>query len=226
MKLTAHQPACWPWLGLLDKIRQAEGFVLFDAVPCSGKGDGGFEARNRILTSRGEQWLSVPVQRGRDLPLSEVRIVKTQPWRRKHLRAIEQAYRRAPYFNSVYPVVEETYSRDWDLLVDFDWHTTSWLLERFHIIPEHVWRLSRLGLNGLRKQDLVLGMCKAVGASEYLFGPLGRDYAEPELFEASGVRVSFQEFRHPEYTQVGGGGFVPGLSALDYVMNCGFRPWW
>jgi len=37
------------------------------------------------------------------------------------------------------------------------------------------------------------------------------------------VDLVYQRFRHPVYQQNSGRGFVPGLSIIDVLMNCGFR---
>jgi len=33
----------------------------------------------------------------------------------------------------------------------------------------------------------------------------------------------YQEFQHPRYDQVNTAEFVPGLSVIDALMNCGFE---
>ena len=47
-----------------------------------------------------------------------------------------------------------------------------------------------------------------------------RDYLDLALFDRAGIRVVWQDFVHPEYPQQHGA-FVPYLSALDLVLNCG-----
>ena len=45
-------------------------------------------------------------------------------------------------------------------------------------------------------------------------------YYLPKLFEEHGIRVEWQEYVHPTYPQLHGA-FVPYLSALDLLLNCG-----
>jgi len=63
-------------------------------------------------------------------------------------------------------------------------------------------------------------MCRELGADVYVFGALGSEYADVRAFEAAGVRVIFQEYRHPAYPQLHGP-FVPYLSIIDLLFNCG-----
>src|SRR6185503_15891232 len=104
--LTAHQPTYLPWLGLFDKIAQADEFCLFDVCPME---DSGFENRNKILTQNGEQWLTIPVRRSREVPLSEIRIANEHPWARKHWRSIELAYSKAPFWERYAPELKPFY---------------------------------------------------------------------------------------------------------------------
>ena len=66
MILTASQPAFLPWLGLFEKIANANLFVSFDAVPFERHGYGN---RNKIKTVTGVQWLTVPIHLNNHLDL-------------------------------------------------------------------------------------------------------------------------------------------------------------
>ena len=70
------------------------------------------------------------------------------------------------------------------------------------------------------KSDLVLDMCLQLGATRYVFGALGRDYADTAAFAAAGVEAVFQEYRHPAYPQLHGA-FEPYMSIVDLLFNCG-----
>lgn len=58
--------------------------------------------RNRctILTSNGLLNLAVPVVKGvfPQVPITEVKIAYNMPWQKLHLKAIESAYRRSPFY--------------------------------------------------------------------------------------------------------------------------------
>ena len=65
----------------------------------------------------------------------------------------------------------------------------------------------------------MLSICKALGATNYLSGPRGRDYINQELFHESGVNISFANYNELlEYPQVHGG-FVGNVSVLDLIFN-------
>ncbi len=64
---------------------------------------------------------------------------------------------------------------------------------------------------------------EALGGDVYLSGAKGRDYLDVSLFEKKGIRVKFQEFKHPVYKQRYEG-FVPNMAAIDALFNVGKMP--
>lgn len=217
MILTAHQPSYIPWLGLLAKIAKADLFCVFDIVPMDGSGDG-FENRQRIKTAQGVQWLTVPVRRKIDTPIRDVMIATDQPWQRKHWRTIELAYQRAPFFEEYATTVRDILTSPWRTLAALDEAVLIYLLKQFRIETPITWPPEG-GFEGA-KSDLVLDMCRKLGASEYIFGAKGRDYADVASFERAGIKVHFQEYKHPTYPQLHGA-FVPNMGALDLLFNVG-----
>lgn len=214
--LTAHQSMFLPWCGLIAKIASADVFVAFDEVPFERHG---FGNRNLIKTHSGAQMLTVPVRLDNhlDKPISQIEIVSGN-WKRKHLRTIELAYAKAPYFDRLYPALQAIYAMEFQYLAQFNMRLLDWMLEEVGISVPIV-DVSTLKLQG-SKSDLVLDMCLKMGASEYIFGELGTDYANVEKFYHAGVSCRFQQYRQVEYPQLHGA-FVPNLSALDVMMNCG-----
>ena len=80
-------------------------------------------------------------------------------------------------------------------------------------------RSSQLGIGGERSGRL-LALCRHVGADTYLSGDAAQSYLDLDLFHEAGIRVEWQEYRHPRYPQLHGD-FVPYLSALDLILNAG-----
>lgn len=215
--LTAHQPVYLPWLGLFHKIALADTFVSFNRVQYLPKD---WNNRNRIKTAGGPVWLTVPVlKKGhRGKPLDEIEIDNSRPWARKHWAALSQNYGRAPYFDDYAGFFEDTYSRQWHTLDELDEHILQWLLRTLGIDVQFL-RASDFDFRGA-KSELVLDMCRQLKADVYVFGALGRDYADVDAFRTAGIEVVFQDYAHPVYPQLHGD-FVPYLSVVDLLFNCG-----
>lgn len=212
--LVVLQPGYLPWLGFFHQLHRADVFVYYDDVQYDKHG---WRNRNRIKTQSGPLWLTVPVRHG-FRPILEVEIDARTPWARKHVASIRQAYARAPFLGRYFPALEELLLQPWERLVDLDIACAA-LMARWLGIDTRMERSSMLGVGGNRSNRLV-NICRHFGATRYLSGDAARDYLDVPLFEQHGIRVEWQHYAHPTYPQLHGA-FVPYLSALDLLLNCG-----
>lgn len=219
MILTAHQPTYLPWLGLFHKISLADTFVFLDDVQYNRNSP---MNRNKIKTQSGPTWLTVPVLKRGHLEKKnrEIEIDNSLPWRRKHSLSIKQNYGKAQFYGDYSAFLEGVYEMEWKYLTDVNEYLLKWLLETLGIRVSFL-KQRDLALRGA-KSDLILGMCKQLDADVYISGAGGRNYMKMADFEAAGVKVIFQEYRHPIYPQLFGE-FVPNLSVVDLMFNCGPR---
>jgi hypothetical protein len=212
------QPAYLPWLGFFDQMLRSDVFVYYDDVQYDKHG---WRNRNRIKSATGEPcWLTVPVLRsGRGWPrVMEVEIDRTAAWAKKHIGTIRQYYARAPFARRYLPELEEMLHRDWRLLVDLDLAVVE-LMCRWLAISRPIHRSSELGIGGERS-DRLLELCRHFDANRYLSGNAAQAYLDLDLFSGNGIAVEWQDYAHPTYPQLHGP-FVPYLSALDLLFNCG-----
>lgn len=223
MILTAHQPNYLPYPGFFHKIAIADRFLVVDNVQFVKRGTFGWMHRNRVRTGspQGWDWLSVPIlTKGKyTQKISEAAIDNSVPWARKHWRTLEWNYRKARHFADYAPEFARLYERPWEWFCDLSCAFLELIL-RLLGLPATTERTSALGIAG-ESTGLVIEMCKAVGADTYLSGVHGKDYLDLALCEESGVKVVFQEFRCPPYPQAWPGPFVPNLSTVDLLFNCG-----
>ena len=71
--------------------------------------------------------------------------------------------------------------------------------------------------HGLKNQDKVIALAKAVGATTYVNAIGGLDLYDREAFQANGLELQFIRSRPFEYRQFGDP-FVPSLSIIDVLM--------
>ena len=218
MILTAHQPAYLPWLGLFHKIALADEYVSFNQVQYQPEE---WVNRNKIKTTTGPIWLTIPVKRRGflDKTVSDIEIDNSLPWARKHWRALQTNYRRTPYFSRYADFFEEVYTeRRWARLVDLNEFMLAWLLDALGIACK-LRSAADYEFRGA-KSALVLDMCRQLGARVFIFGAQGRDYADVAAFRSAGIEPLFQDYRHPVYPQLHGA-FCSHMSVVDLLFNCG-----
>jgi hypothetical protein len=219
--VSGHQPVYLPWLGLIHKASLADVFVYMDDVQYL---TGDWNNRNQIKTAQGgKTWLTVPV----DLKRSPSDLLKDilvhqeggKDWQEAHWRSLKLTYGKAPFFKDYSPFFEWFYLQNrWEKLSDLNLALLKQVLEWFGIKTELV-IASTQSFTG-KKSDLVLEHCERFSADVVVTGIFGKDYIQVEDFAAKGVKVVFQEYRHPEYAQRFGA-FVSHLSFVDLLFQHG-----
>jgi hypothetical protein len=218
MIVAGHQPNYLPWLGFFDKIKRSDLFIIEDNVQYEHQG---FTNRNKIMTADGVRWLSVPIEHdNKPMLISEVKIAnKGEPqWGNRHWLTLKHSYCKAPYWHEYSEFFEDTYNREWTLLMDLNLHLIKGIMHFLNIDKPFV-MASALDAEG-KKSELIIAQCKAVGACVQLAGNGGKEYINSKRFEEEGIKVVFQEFDHPHYPQTCAG-FVPNLSVVDYLFCTG-----
>jgi hypothetical protein len=162
----------------------------------------------------------VPVlTKGLDFPLiRDVRINNAERWGMKHARTIRQNYSRAAYFDAYAPELFSLLERPWEKLVDLN-NTLLFFFLKALGLEKNIVLSSELGIGGTSSVRLV-SIITALGGDVFYEGTAGRNYLDVELFRQSGIDVVFQDYEHPVYPQLYND-FVPYLSVLDLLMNCG-----
>jgi WbqC-like protein family len=208
-----------PWKGYFDMINFADEFVLLDEVQYTKRD---WRNRNKIKTSNGEQWLSVPVRvKGRYHQRIDETFISERGWAEKHWRSISQSYAKAPHFADYAQAVQELYRKanEMERLSDVNRLFTDALCELLGIATKLSWSTDyRVGPG---KTERLLDICLQAGASEYLSGPAARSYLDRELFGARGISVSWMDYAgYPEYEQPHPP-FSHQVSVLDLLFSVG-----
>ncbi|MFD7056816.1 WbqC family protein [Streptomyces mirabilis] len=210
MRVTIHQPEHLPWLGLLAKVAASELWIVLDSVPYRKNY---FQNRNRVLLDDRSTWLTVPVTAPFGTRIRDARICEVPSWRRRYRGRLIQAVSGTSCANRVGDLLSVIDSAPLGgLLADLNLDLADWVLSQFDVKVPTV-RSSELDATGT-KSELILNLCRAAGADEYLAGPSGRDYLNLDAFAEHGITVRFFDFDHPKYAQ-GCDPFVPRLSAVD-----------
>ena len=225
-----HQPSVWPFLGRFDKIARSDVFVSLDDVQYV-KNE--FKNRNRLFLNsvkspqRAEvNWLTLPVRvAAMAQTIRETRVTQVSQTFRKQLATLQQAYGRAPAFAEVWPAVEQvyrTFEREDLSLADINEAMERLAMERLEIKTEWFGMASKITEKSSEPTQRLIDICKHVGADTYLAGAGGQTYMQVEEFERQGIKVIWQEWHPAPYPQVHSPGqFVPYLSCLDLLFNCG-----
>lgn len=213
--VTIHQPEHLSYLGFFEKVSRCNTLVLLDTVNYEKNY---FQNRNRIYTNSGLEYITVPVVAKVDI-IKNTRIHESS-WvsmRRKNIKKIELAYSKTPYFDKFYPDFKSVYTLQTESISELNFALLSFILKVLEIDIQ-VYFASKLNVEGA-KSELLANICKALEADVYLAGTSGKDYLEKQYFD--NLKIDFQNFKHPIYTQYGKIKFEPYMSVIDALFNVG-----
>lgn len=225
MKAVILQSGYIPWLGYFDMMNHADLFVFLDDVQWS---TGAWRNRNRVRTAQGWNWLTVPIKFERphfEYDIKDVEIDHSQNWRKKHLGTLRTCYKKAPYFDEVYPLFDSVLSKKQNLVIDLNYElifaVCSYIeLKETRFLFSQEMNISR----EIKKTERLLSIVEEVGEiTTYISGPSAKAYLEESKLEEKGIEVEWYNYHHPYYKQNTWGSniFIPYLSIVDLLFNHG-----
>lgn len=179
---------------------------------------GQYYNRNKIRTSDGSHWLTVPVYSKSGVNLNEVTIDYSSKWNLNHKNTLKHSYMKSKYFHDYWDFFDELYDEKFEKLIDLNIKIIRHLINILKINAKTIFS-SELNIKK-SKSDRILEICKNLGANVYLSGSLGRNYLKVEDFKENNINVEFQNFQHPVYNQVFEP-FIPNMATVDLIFNKG-----
>ncbi len=216
-----HQPNYFGWLGFFHKVASCDLFVVLDDVQFVRRG---FIHRNRIKTSQGVSWLTIPTRNKGHYHacINEIMPDHGQGWVEKHQRSVQHAYGRCAYHDDVQDNVIDPVlalaSRSGTSLADVGFATIQHVCRYLGINTPMV-KASSMNIASSSTQRLI-DIVRHVGGQRYLSGKGARKYMSEEMFAVCGIDLQYAHVEMPHYRQPHGE-FMPGLSILDALCCCG-----
>ena len=223
MIISIHQPNFLPWLGFFNKIVQSDVFVFLDDVQFErGKT---FTSRTKLVVNKQESWLTIPTKDKSDLKnINEIEIDNPLLWKKKHLKTIEMNYKKTPYFNEVFELIQQVYMQDNNLLVNYNMPLIIEICIYLDIKTKFIQSSNLMQSKEKQGWDKILSILKKMEATTYISGSGegSKRYVNQSDLTANGINLEWQEFNHPTYPQLHGE-FISHLSIIDALFNVGFE---
>ena len=207
-----------PWKGYFDLINSVDEFVLFDDVQYTRRD---WRNRNRIKTSAGLAWLSIPVSsKGQfEAPIRQIR-VEDRTWAARHWRTIAANYARAAHFRSYSALLEQLYlACDESYLSGVNRRFLAAVCGILGIDTKLAWSWDYE--IGPGKTERLVSICRQAKADVYVSGPSAASYIDARRFEDAGIELVYFDYTgYPPYRQL----FPPfehHVSILDLILNEG-----
>lgn len=219
MKVAINQSNYISWKGYFDMIKSVDLFILYDDVQYTRRD---WRNRNKIKTPNGLKWLTIPVSvKGKYLQKIKDTTVSDKDWNKTHLRTLKGSYSKSKHFKDVFPLVEELYkTANYTTISEINFHFISGICDYLGIETDIVFS-SVFDLSEEKKTDRLIDICRQANATEYISGPLAKNYIDKEKFDQFNIELTWMNYDdYPEYPQLYGN-FVHKISILDLLFSCG-----
>ena len=207
-----------PWRGYFDFIDDVDLFIYLDDVQYTSRD---WRNRNKIKTSHGIIWLTVPVIFSRNyiaIKIEDAKIDYSQKWVKKHTNSLRHGYSKAPYFKQYAAEFFEILNKGFETISELNVYINRWIMQKLDIKTEA--RMSSEFMAVGPKTDRLIDILRKVGATSYLSGPAAKSYIEVNKFRDAGISLEYKVYEYPEYPQLYGK-FEPSVTVLDLLFNCG-----
>jgi len=224
MIVAIHQPNFFPWLGYFQKIVKCDAFIFLDDVQFPRSGAGVNANRVKMIVSEEARWVTATIDRNFEgnRNINQMEFNGTVLWREKILKTIETNYRKAQFFDEIFPLLSKLINNPESNVSHYNSAAVLGLSEKLGIKPNKFYWSSNLPHGG-SSNELLASLTKAVGGVEYLTGKGASAYLDENVYKAAGIQLIHQKFQHPVYCQRNSTEFVAGLSIVDALMNIGFK---
>ncbi len=208
------QPYFFPYIGYFQLINAVDKFVFYDDVNYINRG---WVNRNRILINNKANYITVQlIEASQNKPINEIKISNN---RQKIKKTIEMAYKKAPFFDQAFPVIEACLDYETNKISELAIKTVMEVSNYLGINTSfEVSSQQYADTKGLQRAARLMAICKNADAQTYVNAAGGRDLYSKEDFENEGLSMFFIKPEIPVYIQYDGKTFVPELSIIDVMM--------
>lgn len=217
MKIAVMQPYAFPYIGYFQLIKAVKKFVFYDDVNYKKQG---WINRNKIRANKQETLFTIPLKNASSFtPINEITLhpFLYPKWKRKFLKTITQSYQNAPFFNEVFPLIEEILSEKITI--------SNLAIESVITIANYLDMETEFFLSSqqftetkkLEKVDRLVAISHKLHAQEFINMPGGKALYSKKHFKNNNLDLLFIEPVITKYSQ-DNEEFIPSLSIIDVLM--------
>lgn len=212
MTVAIMQPYIFPYIGYWQLINAVDTFVIFDDVNYIKKG---YINRNSILVANKSQQITFElIGASQNKLINEIDIGNNS---HQILKNIERHYKKAPYFNHVYSLIQNILTQNEKNLAKFIGYSLK-KISNYLDINTHFLYSSEIKKNSdLKAQDKIIDIAKRLDATNYINAIGGQSLYTKQKFQENNISLSFLKSELCEYKQFKKE-FVPYLSIIDILM--------
>lgn len=239
MVIGINQPYYMPYIGLFERIKACDKFLITPFTPLNRTR--AFHRRTRIIQNTpgailAYVYLTQRLSRNSNMMLYSDINLDRDFWttQKEHIKTVYSTYKKAPFFFLIEDLLSMMVDDKVSTLAEYNTQMIKYFakilgLEKKIIEPLDKDSLKQIDLsissNDVNKSTYTnLEICKLLNGKVHIAGQNGPLWLDEKAFNKAGIQVLYQRVNlkpYPQYSK--GKNFVPGLSIIDLIVNQGFR---
>jgi len=212
MTIGSNQPYLFPYIGYWQLINLSDIYVISDSMQYIKKG---YINRNNILIDGTKHMFTLEAIGVKENTL--INEVKVGNNRKKLAKSIFHAYKKAPYFEEVYPLIEKIILNPESNMAQFVGNSIQEISKYLDMDTKFIYLSDLQGKTTLRAQARTIDICERLDARHYINAVGGKELYCKDAFIEKDMKLNFLKTNELEYKQFDNE-FVSHLSILDVLM--------
>lgn len=215
MKVGIMQPYFLPYIGYWQLLNAVDKYIIYDDVNFIKKG---WINRNRILMNGQATLFNIQMKgASQNKKINEIEISQENVWRNKLLKSIELSYKKAPFYEVIFPIIKTIINFEEKNLAKYIENSIRVICEYLDINTKLIISSDLKKDNILKGEDKIINICNILGATEYYNAIGGRELYNYDTFKKNDIKLKFLKTENFMYKQFGDS-YIEGLSILDVIM--------
>jgi len=212
MILGNQQPYLFPYIGYWQLVNLSDIYVISDSMQYVKKS---YITRNYILIQDKQHKFSLEVLGVHlgDL-INEVEVGNNAE---KILKSIFYTYKKAPYFEKIYPILEQILLNDEKNLAKYIGYSIERIARYFDMNTKFIYESTLEVDISLEAEAGIIDICKKFNSDQYINAIGGQTLYSKENFLNEGIMLAFLKMEDITYKQFHNE-FIPNLSIIDVMM--------
>ena len=215
MKCAIMQPYIFPYIGYFQLLDAVDTFIFYDDVNFINRG---WVNRNNILMNGESKRFTLPLNKASQNKLiNEITLAGPV---NKIISTLNNAYKKAPYYHDVMPVINEVFSDASPTTLISDMAAASVKSISTYLGMEKTFIFSSKKYSdtrGMERAQRLIEICKRENCDRYVNAPGGKELYSKDMFAKQDIELEFILPSIKEYRQFNKE-FIPGLSIIDVLM--------
>lgn len=215
MKIGIMQPYFFPYIGYWQLINIVDKYVVYDDVNFINRG---WINRNRILVEGIPKYFNLPVLgASQNKLINQIRTNSDHKLKIRNLQILKSSYKRAPYFKSVYPLIEDIILYNEENMANYIFYSLKSICGFLGIKTELIISSKLKKDCTLKGQEKIIEICRLLEATDYYNAIGGKNLYSSSDFAKHNLHLHFLKTNDIKYKQFENE-FRSNLSIIDVMM--------